>query len=582
MRRALVVALSLAAWCAPAPRVAAQTVFAGDPIDPATGLAFSILPGVPLLYPGADGRFGTADDVVDANLIGDVDLVVRTAPGLSGAVIPAQAPGVAAAPAAVAGGPLGGGGSQAPFFLVFSDGGGPPAAGSALFGPELDYRRALVVAYADLDGDGWIGPTASSAPAEIEVRRQEALTFAGRTMAEFAGGVASGQLGLAVSLPASAGGLGVVVGGGAATGATPNLYDDGPWATTLLPYMIPLAQGAVVGGEATGPMDALGLVDLELSDGDVYLPAPNHPQLGTSFAIPLDGSSPTVDLVRSISGPVAGTGFARPVDGATYAAQWQRVIRPVVASSGARLLVEPLAAATVDGSVGSVDITVFPADLLGNAADPPPGGTAVAFEVGAAVRITAPDTDGDPARETIIFTSPRAATLTLAATGDGAADALLATCDGVACGALPLSVSGGGPPTVALDLVTARMRNVGQPGRGVVALSLAGAATQPVDPSAAVVRVAIVDAAGSVYERTFPAGSLAAAGGGRRFGLRSGSLTLSVRSSRGRVRVALRARGLDLPAGSIPIAATLQVGGITWQGSRDCVSPRAAVRRCGP
>ena len=172
----------------------------------------------------------------------------------------------------MAGGLVGGAGSQAPFFLVFSDGATTPAAGNALLGPELDHRRALVVAYADLDGDGWIGPTATSAADQVQIRRQEALTFAGRTMAEFAGGVASGQLGLVLGLPASVGGLGVVVGGGAATGTTPNLYADGPWATTLLPYMIPLAQGAVVGGEPTGPLDPLGLVDLELS-GERRLPA---------------------------------------------------------------------------------------------------------------------------------------------------------------------------------------------------------------------------------------------------------------------------------------------------------------------
>lgn len=581
MRSLPVLVLAAAVLGAPASRAAAQAVFTGDPIDPATGKAFSILPGVPLIYPGADGKFGTADDVIAPDLVGDVDLVARTAPVLSSRLIPAQAPGVAAAPVAVAGGPLGGSGSQAPFFLVFSDGATSPAAGSALLGPELDFRRALVVAYADLDGDGWIGPTATSAADEIQVRRQEALTFAGRTMAEFAGGVASGRLGLAVALPASVGGLGVVVGAGAATGATPNLYDDGPWATTLLPYMIPLAQGAVVGGEATGPVDALGLVDLELGAGDVYLPAPNHPLFGTPFAIPLDGSSPTVDLVRSVSGAVAGAGFARPVDRATYVAQWQRVLRPIVASSGARQLAEPIAAATV---AGASDVLVFPADLLGNAADPPPGGTAIAFEVGGAARIVAPDVDGDPTRETITFTSPRAVTVTLAATGAGATDALLATCGGVACGALPLAVSGGGGGTtpMSLDTVALRLRHPGRPGRGSVALSLAGAAPPSLDPSAALVRVAVVGADGTVYERTVPAGALARAPGGRRFAVRDGSLALSVRVGGGQVRLTLRERGLSLPAGGTPVAATLQIGAATWQGSRPCASARPSLLRCGP
>ena len=585
MRRALALAVALA-LLAPAARGAAQSVFLGDPIDPATGLAYSILPGVPLLYPGADGRYGTADDVIDSGLVGDVDLVVRTAPVLSSAVIPAPAPGVAAAPSAVAGGLVGGAGSQAAFFLAFSDGATTPVAGNALLGPELDHRRALVVAYADLDGDGWIGPTATSAADQIQIRRQEALTFAGRTMAEFAGGVASGQLGLVFGLPASVGGLGVVVGGGAATGATPNLYADGPWVTTLLPYMIPLAQGAVVGGEPTGPLDPLGLVDLELSGGAVYLPAPNDPKLGTPYAIPLDGSSPSVDLVRSLSGRPAGAGFAVPVDPATYVAQWQHVIRPIVGPTGAREIVEPLTAATVDGTT---DIALFPADLLGNAADPPPGGTAITVEVGPAVRITAPDGDGDPSRETIVFASPRAVTLTLASNGAAGPDALLATCDGVACGSLPLTVGvggggggGGGGSALPLDLATARLRGLGASGKGGVTLTLAAqTGAVGVDPAAQLVHIVLADAAGTVYERSFAAGSLRA-GRGRRATFRAAGAALSIRQAAGRLRLSLRDSGLTLAPGSIPIVARLEIGASAWEGSRPCVSPRAAVRRCGP
>lgn len=583
MRRALGLAVALAAWLAPAAPSAAQPMFAGDPVDPDTGFAFSILPGLPLVYPGADGRFGTADDVIDPSLVGDVDLVVRTAPVLSGAVIPAPAAGVAAAPAVVSGGPLAGSGSQAPFFFVFSDGATTPNAGHPLLGPELDYRRVLVVAYADLDGDGWIGPTATSAGDEIEVRRQEALTFAGRTMAEFSGGVASGALGVILGLPASVGGLGVVVGGGAATGATPNLYDDGPWATTQLPYMVPLTQGAVVGGEATGPIDTLGLVDLELSDEDVYLPAPNHPQLGTPYAIPLDGSRPSIDLVRSLSGPLAGAGFARAVDRAAYVAQWQRVIRPIVGPAGDRLLAETLTEATVDSAAGPLAVTVYPADLVGNAADPPPGGAAITFEVGPAVRIAAPDSDGDPTRETIVFASPRAVTLSLVANGGAAEDALLATCDGIACGSLPLSVVGGTAAAQPLTALAARMRGVGTPGAGRLAVSLRCATgAGAVDPATQVVRIAITDGAGTLYERVFPAGSLKVRRGGRRLAAHAPGNSLTLRLDGGGLSIALRDAALTLPAGSAPITATLQIGPTVWEGSRPCTAPRQGVRHCGP
>jgi len=44
---------------------AASVVFAGDPVNPANGTPYEILPGAPLVTPGADGRLGTDDDVID-------------------------------------------------------------------------------------------------------------------------------------------------------------------------------------------------------------------------------------------------------------------------------------------------------------------------------------------------------------------------------------------------------------------------------------------------------------------------------------------------------------------------------------
>ena len=588
LSRALtLVALALSV-ALPARRALAQLVFAGDPVDPATGQAYSILPGVPLVYPGPDGKFGNADDLIDATRVGDLDLVARTAPLLGGAIIPAPAPGVGAAPTVVAGGLLGGGGSQAPFFLVFSDGATLPAAGHALLGPELDLRRALVVAYADLDGDGFIGPTAATTAAELEIRRQEALTFAGRTMAEFSGGVASGQLGVGLALPASAGGLGIVIGAGAATGATPNLYSDGPWATTLLPYMIPLDQGAVVGGEPTGPVDALSLVDLELSGSSVYLPAPNDPRLGTPYAIPLDGSSLSVDLLRSVSGALAGAGFARALDRAAFVAQWAQVIRPVIGPLGERLLVEPLEAMAIaaDATASVQTVTVFPADLFGNAADPPAGGQAMVFEVGPALRIVAPDTDHDPRRETVVFASPRAVTLTLDDSGVEGSDALLASCAGVPCGALAVTIGAGGSAAPPFTRLAVRMRRLDQVGRGVLATTMQvpppGAT---LDPTAQVLSLVLRDASGVLYQRTLPPGAIAASSGGRRLSFRDADTVLTMRRS-GRagsaLALTLRAAGLSLASGSAPATLRLEIGAAAWQDSRVCAGNGAAVRRCGP
>src|SRR5262249_59453008 len=116
----------------------------------------------------------------------------------------------------------------------------PFVAARRVAGPEPNGRPLLAVAYADLAGDGFIGPTAADGDADDEIERQEILVPAGRAPASIVDGVATGSLALSVGAPASAGGLGVVVTAGAATGTTPFLYFDGPWIATLLPYMPPL------------------------------------------------------------------------------------------------------------------------------------------------------------------------------------------------------------------------------------------------------------------------------------------------------------------------------------------------------
>ena len=134
----------------------AQPVFSGDPVDPSTGLPWVIQPGAPLYSPGDDEKFDTNDDVLQPGTLGDVDLVIRSV-AFAGA-IPATAASVATAPVVIAGGAPTGLGSDAVFQLAVSDGAAAPAAGNPLTGPELNGRGALILAYADLDGDGVVGP----------------------------------------------------------------------------------------------------------------------------------------------------------------------------------------------------------------------------------------------------------------------------------------------------------------------------------------------------------------------------------------------------------------------------------------
>src|SRR5262249_42736964 len=268
------------------PAAAAQLpVFASDPIDPTTGAPYIILPGVPLVNPGPDGRFGNGDDLIDPSIVGDVDLVVRTGGGYAGGPIPAPHAGLAAAPAVTVGGVATASGTPGAVQGILSDGQPPLVTGNPLAGPRRDRPPPLAIAFADLDGDGFIGPTAADGDADDELERQELLVPAGRAAGSIADGVATASLALTVGAPASVGGLGVVVTAGAATGTTPFLYFDGPWIATLLPYMPPLDPERIMGGNGRGGPDPSQIItDFELEFEKTFSPAPNHPILGTPYA----------------------------------------------------------------------------------------------------------------------------------------------------------------------------------------------------------------------------------------------------------------------------------------------------------
>src|SRR5262245_8929163 len=418
-------------------------VFAGDPIDPTTGAPYIILPGVPLVNPGPDGRFGTGDDLIDPSIVGDVDLVVRTGGGYTGGPIPAPHPGLAATPAVTVGG-------TSAFQGILSDGQPPFVTGNPLTGAELNGRPLLAVAYADLDGDGFIGPTAADGDADDEIERQEILVPAGRAAASIVNGVAAGSLALTAGAPASAGGLGVVVTAGATTGTTPFLYFDGPWIATLLPYMPPLDPKRIIGGNGLGGPDPSHLLaDFELEFEKTFSPAPNHPILGTPYAIPLDGTSQTVDLLRAVSGAVAGVSFGAPVDPATFVADPARRLLPAIGPSGARTLLEGTSAIALasDGLGGAITVDCFLTDRFGNATDPPAGGYAVTLEAGPRLVIVSPDTDGDPHTEPLVFANANAIALVIDDAGVPASvpavDHLVAVRNGAPVAALRANLAAG-------------------------------------------------------------------------------------------------------------------------------------------
>src|SRR5262249_42841962 len=174
-----------------------SAVFAGDPVAP-SGVPYEIMPGKPLVQPGADGRFGTADDVVNPALIGDIDLVVRSGDVAASPAIPAPAlsRGRNALPPGVAG-PPNSGGTSIPFTVFLSDGriSSTAPAGSLLAAADMNGIPVIVAAFADLDGDGWIGPTRRDADGDEDLQLElRELEPAGRAAALFDAGVARGSI----------------------------------------------------------------------------------------------------------------------------------------------------------------------------------------------------------------------------------------------------------------------------------------------------------------------------------------------------------------------------------------------------
>ncbi len=433
-------------------RARAQTVapvFNGDPVAPG-GEPYSILPGLPLFLPGDDEEYGTADDSIDPAIVGDVDVVVRAGGTYGGGAIPPPAPGVAAAPVVIAGGTGTGAGTEVSFQVILSNGNPVPAAGNALSGPQHDGRGALVVAYPDLDGDGVIGPTGVDGSADNQVEMQETLSPAGRQVGVVINGVASGTLGVSLGAPASAGGLGLVLVGGALIGeSAAEHYFDGPWVSSLVPFMPPMDPTRIIGRGNVRPPDPGQLVEVELEGERFGRLAPGHAVLGTPFAIPLDGSSVTVDIVRSAAGAAVAAKLAPPVDLATFTAVSTRHLLAAVDPSGRRQVVEVVDALSMpdDGNGHATTLLLFAADLLGNPTDPV-GDMVVTLELGPALALVEPDTDGDPQHEPVVLRTGRSVVLSVDDTGGpgdgGSGDRVTALVDGIPTDSLRIAFAPGG------------------------------------------------------------------------------------------------------------------------------------------
>ncbi len=398
----------------PSSTVLAQQVFLGDPVDP-SGKPLPMMPGLPLLLPGSDGEFGTADDVYNVGYAGDVDLVVRVGT-ISGDTVPAPS-GAAGGPAlltSVAGGGITGQGAEVPFTLLVSDGTGSPPYGNVLRVADLDTRPFTVFAFADLDADGVIGPTSADGTADNEVELQEASAFVGRQVGALWGGKAQGSLGLQIAAPASIGGLTVVLCAGAYTGSDPNAFhSDGTPILTRWPFFPPLGASSVIGGDHYGTTNSSIRSEIMFEMGQNYLP--RDLLLGPLFAVPTDGTEPSTDQLIVVSGPASSAGFFEAIDPKAFRARSRMHVRPAPDPSGSgRSLVAPVEQLLLDGGAGR-SLRLLPMDLFGNVADPDDPNTGYTVElvgVGGVI-ISSPDSDGLLTYESIALTSAAGVEVTI-------------------------------------------------------------------------------------------------------------------------------------------------------------------------
>ncbi len=417
--RATLVAAAVACCC-----IALQCVRYVKKIDPNDALqstdwydlvlerTLELQPGEPLLAAGPDGELGTADDVLHAYIAGDLDLVVRSGiQGFSGPIPPPTAltPG-GAVPVAVAE-PLGAG-STVDFVVVASDGAAEPAYGNVASPAYLEGLPLLVLAFADLDGDGYVGVTnLDGDPLDNSVEEAE-LEPVGRRFAIASAGQAAGSLAVEVGGPPGAEIDVVLAAAGWAGPLDPGYMGGnvpkGPAVMTALPIKPRTDPLSILPGGASHtplPSSPLDLVGVQISD--LFTPDPAA-IYGETYTLELDALHPSNDRATLAAGGFSRFGIATTPDPTIFEAVAGRSLRRGLDAAGqpATFVVPNRVLVRDDGGAGETAVRVVPLDRLGNVSDlPAPALVSLVTQGG--VRIVSPDVDGDPYFEELLVSDPR-------------------------------------------------------------------------------------------------------------------------------------------------------------------------------
>jgi hypothetical protein len=437
-RRELLAVFCLAGLLLPSVAAAsepADPMLDGDPVDASTGLAAEIMPGVPWTKAGPDGVLGTSDDEVRYFTFGDVDIVVRAGDIAWTGAMPLPAPYDPERAGLVGVAEPFDQGVSIPFSVIPTDG--------SFFDPapvEPDYLRGmpfLVLAFADLDGDGFVGVTDADGDADAAIEAAE-LEPVGAVYAIGREGRAQGTIAVGVGAP---GGASVALTAIGLAGG----YDDedvgcwschgwkgpashidagpldiegadilprGPAVMTHLPFQPDPDLASLWRTTPREPLPATPAGRPALEVRPAWTPDPSTSMWDGLFALWLDGGATSIDVVRVYGGALSRFGASVRARTADWSATAGDRIRPGVDADGRTVplaIVQSLSFASGEERA----VTVVPLDRLGNVTDFD-GPADVTLRTTGAVTIASPDADGDPAVEVVSVPDPRGVVVTLA------------------------------------------------------------------------------------------------------------------------------------------------------------------------
>lgn len=357
------------------------------------------LPNRPIISAGHDARFRTQDDVVNGLLLGDLDLVLRVGTcESSGALAP---PAFSMHPPFLATTATIGMGTEVDFIVATVDGHAENPLDNPVFSAAIEGNPMLVLAFADLDADGLIGPRLRDGdPYDAEVASAE-LDPVGMDVSKLVGRSTSGRLRLLAGGPA--GNSTRVLLAAAIFAGTPDpdvfggVIPIGPALATAFPFLPSTALRDVIDAGPAGPEPPTPDRPLGIEITRAFDPDPADPKSGELLSLRTDGSEVSVDGATSLAGDVSRVGVALSARLPTYKNLDRRVVRSGLDDEGLPHPYEIAERITVfdDGSAGEVGIRVVPLNRLGNITDlrRPEN---VTLTTGGAVEIVFPDTDGDP------------------------------------------------------------------------------------------------------------------------------------------------------------------------------------------